>query len=173
MPRPARIIGVRHALTPIAITLSLTSGATAGAFAQASPSLAGTWTLVAADRELNGTRTRDYGERPLGRMMIDGQGRYSIQIFRSERANFVAGDKARGTDSEMREAVMGSSTSYGTISVDWAARTLRMTVEESSYPNLRGQVQVRPFELEGEVLSYRVPPRPDGSVPISVWRREP
>jgi enamine deaminase RidA (YjgF/YER057c/UK114 family) len=137
------------------------------------PSLAGTWTLVAADRQLpNGARVRDYGEHPEGRMMIDGRGRYSIQIFRSERPNFAANDKARGTPEEMREAVLGSSTNYGELTVDWTTHTLRMTIDESSYPNFRNQVQTRPFEFDGEILSYRVPPRPDGSVPISVWRRE-
>jgi hypothetical protein len=32
-------------------------------------------------------------------------------------------------------------------------------------------VQTRTFELHGDTLSYRVPPRPNGDVPISVWRR--
>ena len=67
---------------------------------------------------------------------------------------------------------MGSSTNYGEIAVDWTNHTLRVTFDESSYPNLRGTVQTRPFEFDGEVLSYRVAPRPDGTVPISVWRRD-
>jgi hypothetical protein len=32
-------------------------------------------------------------------------------------------------------------------------------------------VQSRHFELKDNVLSYRVPPRPNGDVPISVWQR--
>jgi len=31
--------------------------------------------------------------------------------------------------------------------------------------------QKRTFELSGDELSYRVPARPDGNIPISVWRR--
>ena len=33
------------------------------------------------------------------------------------------------------------------------------------------RMQTRAFELHGDTLSYRVPPRPNGDVPISVWRR--
>jgi hypothetical protein len=32
-------------------------------------------------------------------------------------------------------------------------------------------VQVRSFTLKDDVLTWEVPPRPDGAVPISVWRR--
>ena len=139
---------------------------------QGGRSLSGTWALVAADKELpDGTVVRDYGEAPTGRLMIDDAGRYSLQIFRSERPAFAAGDKGLGTEGEMRAAVLGSSTHYGSLQVDWAAGTLTFTIEDASFPNWRGAVQVRSFELAGEVLTYRVPPRPDGSIPISVWRR--
>jgi len=135
-------------------------------------SLAGTWTLSAADRRLpDGSLSRDYGAAPRGRLMIDDMGRYALQIFRLERPDFVGGDKAAGTDAEMRAAVMGSSTHYGSLTVDWDAETLRFVIEDSSFPNWRRQVQTRPFTLQDDVLSWQVPPRPDGSVPISVWRR--
>lgn len=128
--------------------------------------------LAAADKQLpDGAVVRDYGEAPRGRLRIDGRGRYSLQIFRSDRPNFESGDKSRGTESELRAAVLGSSTHYGTIAVDWSAKTLAFTLEDASFPNWRGAVRVRPFELADGQLSYRVPPRPDGSIPISVWRR--
>jgi hypothetical protein len=44
-------------------------------------------------------------------------------------------------------------------------------IEGASFPNWEGQQQRRSFELRGDTLSYRVPPRPDGNVPVSVWRR--
>ena len=69
-----------------------------GALAAAPPtalSLAGTWTLVAADvLHADGTRTRDYGAAPKGLLMIDAQGRYTLQIFKAERPRFVSGEKA-------------------------------------------------------------------------------
>ena len=144
----------------------------AGAARMSTPSLAGTWTLVAADRRTpDGSVKHDYGTAPKGRLMIDDAGRYAVQIFSAERPNFAGGDKAVGTDAEMRAAVMGSSTHFGSLSVDWTAKALRFTIEDSSFPNWRGQVQTRSFTLRDDVLSWEVPPRPDGTVPISVWRR--
>ena len=137
-------------------------------------SLAGTWRLEVADRLLpDGTRVPDYGAHPDGRLIIDHRGRYALEIFKAERPDFASGEKARGTDAELRAAALGTSCHHGTVQVDWAARTLTFAIEDASFPNWRGQKQVRPFELQGDVLSYRVPPRPDGSIAVSVWRREP
>lgn len=162
-------------LTLLALTLLVSAGGarTTSAASHRPPSLAGAWTLVAADRRLpDGSVERDYGAAPQGRLMIDGAGRYSLQIFKSERADFAAGDKALGTADEMRDAVLGSSTHFGSVAIDWRARTLSFTIEDASFPNWRGQTQVRAFELRGDILTYRVPPRADGSLPISVWRRQ-
>jgi hypothetical protein len=140
--------------------------------ARAEVSLAGTWTLVAADvLHADGTRSRDYGAAPKGLLLIDAQGHYSLQIFKAERPHFAAGDKLTGTSAEYQAAVLGSSTHFGTISVEPAAGTLTFKIENASFPNWEGTEQKRTFELNGDELSYRVPPRPDGNIPISVWRR--
>jgi hypothetical protein len=133
--------------------------------------LRGTWTLIAADKILpTGEAVHDYGESPKGRLIVDGSGRYSLQIFKSERTRFAA-DKADGTAEEFASAALGSSTHYGSVVVDTAQHLLTFSIEGASFPNWEGTVQRRQFTLEHEVLRYRVPPRPDGSVPISVWRR--
>ncbi len=134
--------------------------------------LQGTWTLVAADKVLpDGTTTRDYGENPKGRLVVDENGRYSLQIFKSERLRFASDSKADGSVDEFRSAVMGSSTHYGTIAIDERAAALVFSIEGSSFPNWEGTTQRRQYTLDGAELRYRVPPRPDGSVPVSVWRR--
>lgn len=134
--------------------------------------LQGTWTLVAADKILPGGATaRDYGETPKGRLVVDGQGRYSLQIFKSERLPFASDSKADGTADEFKSAVMGSSTHYGTVTIDKNAGLLVFSIEGSSFPNWEGNVQRRQYTLQGSELRYRVPPRADGSIPVSVWRR--
>jgi hypothetical protein len=151
--------------------MALSAGAKA-ADSHGDASLAGTWTLVAADVvHPDGTRAHDYGDAPKGRLMIDRAGRYSLQIFRSDRQRFGNPAKARGTAQEYRAAVMGSSTHYGTLAVEPGKHQLVFHIEVASFPNWEGQVQTRTFELHGDTLSYRVPPRPNGDVPISVWRR--
>jgi hypothetical protein len=134
--------------------------------------LAGTWSLVAADLlKADGTRVHDYGESPRGRLMIDTQGHYSLQIFKSERPRFASGDKTSGTPAEFESAVLGASTHFGSVAIDNATGHLVFQIEGSSFPNWEGTQQKRRFELRGKELSYRVPPRPDGGIPISVWRK--
>ncbi len=163
----------RIAVLAAIVTAATTQGARVGAAPAAVPfPLAGTWALVAADRELpDGTRVRDYGQAPSGRLLVDDDGRYSLQIFKQERPAFASGDKSRGSDAEYREALLGASTHYGALDLDAAAGLLVFHIEDSSFPNWRGTEQRRSYALEGDLLTYRVPPRPDGSIPISVWRR--
>ena len=134
--------------------------------------LQGTWTLVAADKVLpDGQTARDYGEQPKGRLVVDARGRYSLQIFKSERLRFATDNKADGSTDEMKSAVMGSSTHYGTMTMDERAGVLVFAIEGSSFPNWEGTTQRRQYSLDGAELRYKVPPRADGSVPVSVWRR--
>lgn len=162
----------RGALAALAMTILLSSPASMSAAPTGNPSFAGTWTLVAADKELpDGTRVHEYGEHPKGRMMIDEKGRYSIQIFQPELPNFAA-NESEPTPKEYSDAMEAASTHFGGITVDWANHILRMAIDEALWPNLRGSVQVRPFQFDGEVLSYRIPPGPERIVRISVWRRE-
>jgi hypothetical protein len=135
-------------------------------------SLAGTWTLVAADvLHPDGSRSHDYGDAPKGLLLIDRAGHYSLQLYRTDRPRFANPGKAKASAQEYRSAVMGSSTHYGTVAVEPDQHHLVFHIEGASFPNWEGQEQRRSFELHGDTLSYRVPPRPDGNVPVSVWRR--
>jgi Lipocalin-like domain len=150
----------------------LMSVSLSASIARAEVSLAGIWTLVAADvLHADGTRSPDYGAAPKGLLLIDAQGHYSLQIFKAERPRFASGDKQTATPGEYQAAVLGSSTHFGTIVVEPAAGTLTFKIENASFPNWEGTEQKRTFELSGDELSYRVPARPDGNIPISVWRR--
>lgn len=158
-------------LAAIACLLPWSSG-TRAADTGSDLSLAGTWTLVAADvLHPDGSRSHDYGDAPKGLLLIDRKGHYSLQLFRDDRRRFANPDKAKASAQEYRTAVMGSSTHYGTIAVEPTRHQLVFHIEAASFPNWEGQQQSRSFELRGDTLSYRVPPRPNGNVPISVWRR--
>ena len=134
--------------------------------------LAGSWTLVSADvLHPDGSLSRDYGASPKGLMLIDSHGRYAAQIYKSERPAFASPDKQNATADELRAAVLGSSCHFGTLEVDPASPSLIYHIDGSAFPNWEGTRQVRRFELHGDELSYRVPPRPDGNVPVTTWRR--
>jgi hypothetical protein len=155
-------------------SLALIGMLTAGAATAAEPTLTGTWTLTAADRlKPDGSRARDYGEHPKGRLIIDAQGRYSLQIFDGDRPRVASGEKRTATPEENAGAVLGSSTHYGTVAIDRAAHVLVFKIEGASFANWDGTEQRRKYALTADSLSYQVPtPRPDGSIPISEWRRE-
>lgn len=162
----------RRAVVVLCLTSALLVSAVRADVTASAPSLAGTWSLVAADvLHADGTRGRDYGAAPKGLLLIDAQGRYSLQIFKAERPRFASGDKLTGTAAEFEAAVAGSSTHFGTVSVDPGGGTLTFRIENASFPNWEGTTQKRSYRLEGDELSYRVPARPDGNTPISIWRR--
>ena len=72
---------------------------------------------------------------------------------------------------EFRAAALGTSSHFGMVSVDAAAGTLTFRIEGATYPNWENTTQVRKYELNGDLLSYKVPPRENGDVPVSAWKR--
>lgn len=132
----------------------------------------GSWKLIAADKLLpDGSRVPDYGVEPHGMATFTADGHFMIDVFRDVRTKFVSKDRGKGTFEEYKEAQLSSSCSFGTYSVDTAAGKLTIHIDRSTYPNSDGTTQVRDYELKGDTLSWRVIPRPDGSIPITVVRR--
>jgi hypothetical protein len=132
----------------------------------------GSWKLVAADKILpDGTRLPDYGSQPHGMAIFTADGHYMIEIFRDVRIRFASNDRAKGTLEEYKDASLSSSCSFGTYTVDPATSKVTMKIDRATFPNIDDTTQVRAYQLQGDVLSWRVPARPDGSIPITVVRR--
>jgi hypothetical protein len=162
-------------LAIFAVTATLGGSATATA-QQELNSLQGTLVMESAyEIKADGTRTTTYGEHPKGLLVIDAAGRYNLQIFRVGRPSFASGDKARATTEEYREAVLGSSTHFGTVTIDPAKHQLIFKIEAASFPNWEGQTQLRNYTYQDGLLTYAVPASASGSgtVAYSVWRRAP
>ena len=137
-------------------------------------SLQGTWEMVSAyEIKADGTRSTNYGEHPLGLLTIDAAHRYNMQIFRVGRPVFASGDKARGTSDEYRQVVAGSSTHFGTVTIDTAKLELVFDVKAASFPNWEGKRQVRDYTFKDGLLIYAVPAAASSSgiVAYSIWRR--
>jgi hypothetical protein len=134
--------------------------------------LTGSWRLTAADKILpDGRQVADYGFDPRGIAVFTGDGHYAIEIFRSEHLRFASGDRSKGTPEEYKDAVMSASCHFGTYSVDTAKGTITFHTERASYPNWDETTRVSSFKLEGNKLSWHSSPRPDGSIPVSIFSR--
>jgi hypothetical protein len=132
----------------------------------------GNWKLIAADKILpDGTRVPDYGAQPHGMAIFTADGYYMIEIFRDVRIKFASSDRAKGTIEEYKDVSLSSSCSFGTYSVNPATGTVTMKIDRATFPNNDQTTQVRAYELKDDILSWRVPARPDGSIPITILRR--
>ncbi len=103
--------------------------------------------------------------------IFTADGLVMIDVFRKERGKFAANDRTKGSLDEYKEAQLNTSCSFGTYSVDVAAGTFTIRIDRSTFPNSDDTTQVRAYELKGDVLSWKVAARPDGSVPVTVMRR--
>ena len=146
--------------------------ATLPAFSQSK--LVGSWRLTAADKILpGGKEVADYGTDPRGIAIFTADGHYVIEIFRSEHLKFASGDRTKGTPEEYKDAVLSASCHFGTYTVDETKGTITFHIDRASFPDWDETTSVRTFTLEGDKLAWRVPPRPDGSIPVSVFSRIP
>jgi len=149
---------------PMIAALMLAAANTAGA-----ADLVGEWQLLGAYREhRDGTRSDDYGAKPRGTLSIGRDGRYALQIYHTDRPPFE-GDFRTAEPAEYKRLLLAMSTHFGSIAVEEGKLVFRITA--ASNPQWDGTVQKRTYQLHADVLEWRVPPRPDGDVPISVWRR--
>lgn len=153
---------------------SLLAGAAPAQSPENLVTLQGTWEMVSAyEIKADGTRSTNYGEHPLGLLTVDAGHRYNMQIFRVGRPPFASGDKARGTPDEYRQAVVGSSTHFGTVTIDTVKHELVFDVKAASFPNWEGKRQVRDYTFKDGLLTYAVPAAASSSgiVAYSIWRR--
>lgn len=137
-----------------------------------SQQLVGTWRLTAADKILpDGKRTADYGSSPNGIAIFTTDGHYTVEIFNNERKAFASGDREKGTPEEYRDAMLTMSCHFGKYEVDSVSKTIIFHIEKGSFPNGDGKTRRNSFILSGDQLSWQLPPRPNGEIPVSVFTR--
>lgn len=134
--------------------------------------LIGSWRLIAADKILpDGRQVPDYGSAPAGVAILTADNHYVVEVFKAERMKFASGDRSKGTLEEYKDAVLGTSCHFGTYSVDVDKGTITYAIERSSFPNFDQTTRTNSFVLKGDTLIWRLPARPDGSVPVSTFVR--
>jgi hypothetical protein len=136
----------------------------------------GTWKMVSVEeRKPNGEIVEPrYGAHPSGYIMYDATGHVAVQIMKPGRARFASNDAAQATTAEAKSAFDGYGAYFGTYEINEAEGYVVHHVEGSVFPNYVGSDQKRGFELSGDQLILKPPPRQvDGEQHITrvTWQR--
>jgi len=142
------------------------------AVAQTAKELVGTWTLVSVTLEEDGKKTDMYGPDPLGQVIFDPNGYFSIMFIRSDVPKFASTNREAGTAEENKAAVQGSIAYYGTYSVSENGKVVTYHIEGSTFPNWRGTDQKRLVKISGDELTVSNPAPSTGfGNAWSAWKR--
>jgi len=123
--------------------------------------LIGTWTFVSSTGKLtDGSPT--WGTNPMGSLIFTENGRFSVQIMRSDRAKFASNNRMKGTSEEIKATVEGTT-----------GKTVTYKIEGASFPNWNGTDQKRPIvSLTSDELKYSNPaPSIGGPTTELTWKR--
>jgi len=130
----------------------------------------GTWTMVSNNiTHPDGKKTQPFGPNPVGMIIFDSGGHYSLQLCRPSRAKFASNNREKGTPEENQATVSGCNPHWGKYSVEGNAIVFK--IEHAMFPNWEGIEQKRNFTIVGNELKYTVPAASAGGVGEVVWRR--
>jgi hypothetical protein len=159
-------------LNAISLALVFSLLAVSLAHAQSAKDLIGAWTIVSVDNiQPDGSRRQNFGANPVGLLIFDSEGRYSVQLCRANRTRFASGNRLQGTAEENKDAVHGCNPHWGRYSVNESDRTITFNIEHALFTNWEGAVQKRPFTVTGNQLKWTVPGATTGGTAETVWER--
>ena len=143
-------------LLTVVLGLALLPGTALGQQKSLKDQLAGTWTFISSTTKFpDGSSV--WGSNPKGLIIFTENGHYSSHVLRSDRPKFASNSRAKGTPEENKAAVLGGIASFGSYTVDEAKKTFTVRFDGSSYPNLEGTTQTRPFTITGDELKVTNP----------------
>ncbi len=134
--------------------------------------LVGTWIYVSS------TGKRDDGSavpRPQlqGAVTYTADGRFHFITAAKDAPRFQSNDSTKPTPEEAM-AVASSSVAYtGTYTIDEASRTLHLSIETSTFPNLVGAPNQRRIitSISADEMKFTNPRTPAGVTLEIVWKR--
>ena len=129
----------------------------------------GTWVFVSSTAKLpDGSPL--WGTDPAGLMIFTREGRYSWQIFRSDRPKLASKNRLQGTAEENAAILRGSLAYFGSFTI--AEKAIMTVVEGSTFPNSEGETLKRVVtRITEETLVYQNPATTRGEQVEAVWQR--
>ena len=115
--------------------------------------IVGAWSLVAVTADLaNGSKSEPFGADPKGIIIFTPDGHFALFQSRAELPKIASNDRAKATAEEAAAIIGGSIAYFGTYSVDEAEKSLSVTLDGSTFPNLLGgPAQKRLIERVSEI----------------------
>ena len=125
--------------------------------AQVAADVVGSWSLVSMTVTRSGSEVELLGPHPEGQLIFGSDGRYVLVGVRADLPKFAEGNGLSRTAEENQKIVLGDVAHFGTYTVDPAEHVIVFHIQESTFPNWDGDVQRRPFTLDGDRLTYITP----------------
>jgi Lipocalin-like domain len=133
--------------------------------------LVGTWRFVSSTSQRDDGST-SWGADPKGLLIFTDNGRFSLQLMRSDRPKYKSGSRLRASLIENQATTRGTLSYFGTYSVGGPDHMIALHIDSSSYPNLSDSDQKRKVTLAGDKLTLENPAPSRGSGPtVQVWER--
>jgi hypothetical protein len=115
--------------------------------------IVGTWTVVTAQVTKDGKMIEPQGPHPLGRLMFDSSGHFSVNIMTPDLPKFASNNRETGTAEENKAVVQGSINYFGTYAIN-PDGSVTFHIIASSFPNWTGTDQKRMIEISGNQMKY-------------------
>jgi len=113
--------------------------------------LVGSWKFVSSTSKRDDD-SATWGHDPVGSLIFTGNGRFSLQIIRSDRPKYKSNTRMRGSLIENQATTRGTLSYFGTYDVNESNHTLTFHVVGSSFPNYNDTDQARTVTLTGDDL---------------------
>jgi hypothetical protein len=131
--------------------------------------LVGSWAYVSSNAKLPDGSPM-WGANPKGLFIVDADGHFSWQVFRSDRPTFA--NRLNATPEESKATMQGSLAYFGTYTVNEADKTITFTTAGSTFPHSEGETLKRVITtLTADELIYTNPATTTGARIEAVWKR--
>lgn len=114
--------------------------------------LIGTWELLSwKQRSSDGTIKYPMGETPVGLLIYDGMGNFSLQIMDDFRPTFEEGYDQTSLE-ELKSVYKTYSAMFGRYTIDTSAKTIDIQVRGITNPSYLSSELTRYYKLKGDTL---------------------
>jgi Lipocalin-like domain len=155
----------------LSVALALSATHAIGQPTPLKDNLVGTWKFVSSTSQRDdGSAT--WGHNPKGSLIFTENGRFSLQIMRSDRPKYKSNTRMRGSLIENQATTRGTLSYFGTYELSQPDRLLTLHIESSSFPNYNDTDQRRMITLNGNDLKLENPSPSRGRPPtFQTWER--